>query len=526
MMRNVFACLVHEAPDCVADLVANLRCLDPASLVLLYDGSQAGTLLEDYRPPDDNVLLHPRPRPQHWGALHGFAIDCMRMAVAELDADAITIVDSDQLLLRAGYSQALSTVLADYPEAGCLTSTSGPMPRATINGPARSAWAEADAWRPFLRRFAGGEAAFPHWTFWPSTVFTRTGAGGLLQIWEDRQLQELIAATRIMATEEVLLPTLAAVAGAAPVRSPFNFHCVQFRRRYTVPDLRAAMRRDNAFWAHPVPRQYADPLRCWLRDWNGSYRTPLAVADEPRGCTVQAAERAIELVSCIMLTRDRRAFVPLALDCFLRQDYPHRELVVVDDGDGDVADLVSGHPSVRYLRLGTRYSTGTRRNIGCAHARGGVIVHWDDDGWSAPWRLSHQVAALASAGRSSVCGQRAALYCDPLSGQAWRYEYPAHRRPWLREGTLCYRRQAWQAQPHHEDAPDGSAGFDLAGRAPESAVLADPFCHLAMLRPERAAITAGPWWHRLPGDEPARLLGADWPRYRQAAELSAERSGL
>jgi hypothetical protein len=151
-------------------------------------------------------------------------------------------------------------------------------------------------------------------------------------------------------------------------------------------------------------------------------------------------------------------------------------------------------------------------------------VHWDDDGWSAPWRLSHQVAALASAGHSGVCGQRTALYCDPLRGQAWRYEYPARRRPWLHEGTLCYRRQVWQAQPHYDDAPDGSAGFDLAGRAPESTVLADPSCHLAMLRLGNAAITAGPWWHPLPGNEWTRLLGADWPRFQRAAALSAERS--
>ena len=524
-MRNVLACLVHEAPDCVADLVANLRCLDPSSLVLLYDGSHAGTLLEGYKPPDDQVLLHPRPRPQRWGTLHGFAVDCLRLALAELDADAVTIVDSDQMLLRAGYSQALWTVLAAYPEAGCLTSTSGPMPRATINGPARLAWAEVDAWRPFLRRFPGGEAAFPHWTFWPSTVFTRRGAERLLEVWEDRHLQALVAATRITATEEVLLPTLAAVTGAPPVRSPFNFHCVQFRRRYSVSDLRAAMRHDNAFWAHPVPRQYADPLRSWLRDWNGSYRDSLALADDPGGGTTQPTECATELVSCIMLTCDSRAFVPLALDCFLRQDHPNRELVVVDDGDHDVADLVSGHPSVRYLRLGTRYSTGTKRNIGCAHARGGVIVHWDDDGWSAPWRLSHQVAALASVGRTGVCGHLTALYCEPLSELAWRYEYPVRRRPWLREGTLCYRRQVWQARPHHEDAPDGTAGFDLAGRDPQSVVPADPFCHLAMLRPESVATTAGPWWHTLPRDEPARLLGADWLRYRRAAQLSAARSG-
>ena len=92
---NVFACLVHEAPDCVADLVANLQYLDPASTVLVYDGS-GGALLEDLSdlegPP---VIVHPHPRAMVWGKLHDFALDCMRFALQHMDFGALTIVDSD-----------------------------------------------------------------------------------------------------------------------------------------------------------------------------------------------------------------------------------------------------------------------------------------------------------------------------------------------------------------------------------------------------------------------------------------------
>ena len=45
------------------------------------------------------------------------------------------------------------------------------------------------------------------------------------------------------------------------------------------------------------------------------------------------------LVSCIMPTADRRRFVPLAIQNFLQQDYPNRELVILDDGQDSVADL-------------------------------------------------------------------------------------------------------------------------------------------------------------------------------------------
>ena len=39
----------------------------------------------------------------------------------------------------------------------------------------------------------------------------------------------------------------------------------------------------------------------------------------------------LPLVSCIMPTADRRRFVPRAVHQFLAQDYPNKELVILDD---------------------------------------------------------------------------------------------------------------------------------------------------------------------------------------------------
>src|SRR4051794_21540808 len=100
---------------------------------------------------------------------------------------------------------------------------------------------------------------------------------------------------------------------------------------------------------------------------------------------------ALALVSCIMPTVDRRRFVPQAIRCFLAQDYSHKELVILDDGTDSVADLVPQHPEIRYLRKTIRQRIGPKRNQACDAARGEIIVHWDDDDWSAPWRLSYQL---------------------------------------------------------------------------------------------------------------------------------------
>lgn len=109
---NIFACLVHEKPDVVWDLVCNLRCLDPASSVLLYNNSGDPSLLEDGRfHADPQVIVYPEPRLHRYGVLHGYMLDCMRWACQNLEFDTLTNVDSDQLLLRPGYTERLTQIL-------------------------------------------------------------------------------------------------------------------------------------------------------------------------------------------------------------------------------------------------------------------------------------------------------------------------------------------------------------------------------------------------------------------------------
>src|SRR5690349_23983950 len=98
--RNVFACLVHESPECVTDLVRNLRCADPSSIVLLYNGGPDLDLLRRLPMESLGAVILPGPKRMEWGRLHQFAIDCFQFALNELQFDTLTIVDSDQLAIR------------------------------------------------------------------------------------------------------------------------------------------------------------------------------------------------------------------------------------------------------------------------------------------------------------------------------------------------------------------------------------------------------------------------------------------
>ena len=162
------------------------------------------------------------------------------------------------------------------------------------------------------------------------------------------------------------------------------------------------------------------------------------------------------LVSCIMPTAERRRFVPEAIRLFLDQDYPYKELVILDDGADAVADLVPPDPRIRYLREAPRAPVGAKRNRACAAARGEIVAHWDDDDWYAPWRLGYQVAALQESG-ADACGLARVLFRDEAEGAAWEYVWPEEAGGWLHGATLCYRRALWQA----EGFPPLAVGEDM-----------------------------------------------------------------
>jgi hypothetical protein len=904
---NVFACLVHEAPDCVADLVANLQHLDPESTVLLYDGSGGALLSELSRLGASGVLVHPDPHAMAWGKLHDFAVDCMRFALKRLDMAALTIVDSDQLALRAGYSAYLAACLARHPKAGCLVSAEGVQPRTTRIGPAQAAWREFELWAPFLRRFRDGESRFAHWTFWPATVFTRAAAQDLVALWEDEQLKGILAKSAIWASEEVVLPTLVALLGYEVLRNPCAYDLVKYRTGYSAAQVDAAMARPAVFWVHPVPRIYRDPLRSRLREHFGGYLPPpapaaadpftaaqsrplplllpllrrmetvegwlsaaeadllaaaaratavrpgphiivevgsycgratvvlggvaaalspgsvvhavdphdrrlgvwgappsgvpdaaarlrshvdaaglsgvvdyhsgyageveipgpidllvvdhlhdyasvaadfsqfqaqlaeggliafhdyghnfpgvvtfvdqllatgaytavqrvetlvllskagvlalpplspalsgagsagerdglallaltaaealrdgdgriveagtptaaenrlLAAAAEAadreratpqlaelpvgllmlgggspdggdasaalrdrwrlatgvrvvlRGCSddspaglaalralltggfeqvrrmaglvvlragvdpprLTAAAADVELavgdsfpartgaaqalggisaqhagsartgeplVSCIMPTCDRRRFVGRAVRYFLEQDYPSRELVVVDDGADCVEDLIPADPRIRYIRLPERRTIGAKRNLACEQARGELVVHWDDDDWSAPRRLRYQVEMFASQD-VDVSGLRTVFFCEPATGRAWRYEYPAGRRAWVHDPTFCYRRRFWEEAPF----PDTNFAIDTAylwqGAPKRVGALPDSSFYVALVHPGNTSRknVQDAWWQPRPVEEIASLMGREWAAHWATESVS------
>lgn len=275
-IRNIFACLVHESLECVIDLVRNLQYHDPSSIVLLYNGGTDSELLRNHFPFEKyGAVIHPSPRLIAWGSLHAFALDCMQFAMENFSFDTITIVDSDQLAVRSDYSGYLAQFLSDQSNIGMLGSSSDPQTGATRIGPAAQAWKEFELWRPFLQRFPEGEKRFVHWTFWPSTVFTKDLARDLTQfVASDKQLQDIMRVSQIWATEEVVIPTLVRLLGYKIGLNPCSYDYVKYRVSYSSYQMEDALSRLNAYWVHPIPRQYDHPFRKLIRERFNHYERP------------------------------------------------------------------------------------------------------------------------------------------------------------------------------------------------------------------------------------------------------------
>ncbi|HYH79685.1 MAG TPA: glycosyltransferase family 9 protein [Longimicrobium sp.] len=236
---------------------------------------------------------------------------------------------------------------------------------------------------------------------------------------------------------------------------------------------------------------------------------------ESNGGGDEDGDPSIPLVSCLMPTRDRRRFVAHALEQFLRQDHPRRELVVVDDGADPVDDLLPADPRIRYHRVARQRTLGAKRNLACSLARGELLAHWDDDDWMPAHRISAQVAALAAAPRAGACGLARLRFFDPAAGRAWEYRWPDRSRPWLAGGTLLFRRALWEKRPFPglDQGEDTRWVWSLPAGA--VAAIADPGLYAALVHPGNTSRkrTGDDRWHPIPLDVVRAEIGEDWSFY-------------
>lgn len=99
------------------------------------------------------------------------------------------------------------------------------------------------------------------------------------------------------------------------------------------------------------------------------------------------------LVSVIIPMYNAEQFIAQTLDSVLAQDYPHIEILVVDDGstDGGAAIVTTQYPMVRYIKQ-PNGGPSAARNRGVQLAQGTWLAFIDADDQWLPTKISRQMA--------------------------------------------------------------------------------------------------------------------------------------
>ena len=164
------------------------------------------------------------------------------------------------------------------------------------------------------------------------------------------------------------------------------------------------------------------------------------------------------LATAVVLTCNRPQWALLAARQIAAQDYRPLEALVVDDsGTSHLEALLRReHPGleiigpdgpeavgglrdegalnatstllVRLLVLPRRVTIGEKRSVAARAARGEVVLHWDDDDFFAPTRVSAQVEPIA-AGEAAVSALQLSHFMAMPGVEAYelRPSHPFHR---------------------------------------------------------------------------------------------------
>jgi GT2 family glycosyltransferase len=180
------------------------------------------------------------------------------------------------------------------------------------------------------------------------------------------------------------------------------------------------------------------------------------------------------LVSVVIPYYKRGCVFDECLDSVLRQDYPYREVLVVDDHSrDDVRRRIDARQAaeVRLIELPENAGACAARNAGIRAARGHLVVLLDDDaGFMSPFELTKLVKLLEARPDVHVV---AFQICDPDTGELRLRDW-CHPRSWKEfsesefethhfgEGSSAFRREVFDAAgPFYEPFFYGAEGHDM-----------------------------------------------------------------
>jgi glycosyltransferase involved in cell wall biosynthesis len=191
----------------------------------------------------------------------------------------------------------------------------------------------------------------------------------------------------------------------------------------------------------------------------------------------------IGLVSVIIPCYDQAHFLREAIESALGQTYPHREVLVVDDGSTDTtAQVAAAYPAIHYIRQ-ENSGVSAARNAGLKQSRGEYLVFLDADDRLLPRALEigvdslrqHSACAFAS-GYCRIIAADGSLLADHEPRRISSEHYLGLLRGnyiWC-PASVIYRRSTFDSVTGFDPSLGPCADYDLYLRISRFSPI---FCH-------------------------------------------------
>ena len=176
------------------------------------------------------------------------------------------------------------------------------------------------------------------------------------------------------------------------------------------------------------------------------------------------------LVSVIIPTFDRAAWLGEAIASVLAQTYPHLELLVVDDGSHDATSEVvqAFGPALTYIRQ-AHAGVSAARNRGVAASRGALVAFLDSDDVWRPRKVAAQVTLLQQQPHAQACYTdeiwiRHGVRVNPKQihqkHSGWLFE-PSLPRCIISPSSIMLRRTLWDQLGGFDERLPACEDYDL-----------------------------------------------------------------
>ena len=246
--------LAHNDKNSLSELVQNCRHFCPKSRLLLYNSGTDSNLSQGL---DLEVL--PVSRLQKYSRITPFFFDVFEWLIKNsIEYDYVINLETDMLFIRHGFEDWISSEMLeyDYMTPNLVKFIS---PKSKWR-PYKSLKPELSDWYDFFN------FEYVHGGFSPGQIFSKGFINKLIHHECYPNLKQLIASNQSFTLQEILFPTLPDFLQVTGRAYPIELTSINRYRPYqAVSGIVKAINTPNAYFVHPVRRNFDDPARTLIR---------------------------------------------------------------------------------------------------------------------------------------------------------------------------------------------------------------------------------------------------------------------